>query len=388
MSDLYFSRDTKVYLEQDSNVWVLPILDGFSFSQATNASEITLNEMSTAAGVSRRARKTFNDSYAPAEWSFSLYARPIVATPAYATGWEPTVANHHSIEEPLWANFVAANDFGATTTDVWDSGVTPSTGSTVYDFDDSNVSELGTFTLYFALGDCSSATNQVYKITNCVTNSIGIDFDIDGIATLNFSGFGSIISDEGTTTPTATIDEGNADTDNFIRNRLTALTVQAGDDLAQGDPDGTGTYVLFPGAATNGTYSVVLTGGSINFENNITFLTPETLCTVNQPIGHVTGTRSISGSFTAYLSNAVGEGADLFDDLISATTVITNQFALNFDIGGTGNTPLVTINIPTASIEVPTHSIEDVISLEVNFNALASTMDQTDECTITYTGPA
>ncbi len=386
MADLYFSRDTKVYLEQDSNVWALPILDGFSFSQATNASEITLNEMSTAAGVSRRARKTFNDSYAPAEWSFSMYARPIVATPAHATGWEPTLANHHSIEEALWANFIAANDFDTTTTDEWAHGVTPSTSSTIYDFDDSNVSALGTFSLYFALGDCGTSTNQVYKIEGCVVNSISIDFDIDGIATMNFSGFGNIISDEGSTAPTATIDEGTADTDNFIRNRLTALTVQAGDDAAQG---GSGaTYVLFPGASSNGTYSVVLTGGSVNFENNITFLTPETLCTVNQPIGSVTGTRSISGNFTAYLSNGAGEGADLFDDLISATTVITNQFELNFDIGGTGNTPLVTVNIPTASLEVPSHSVEDVISLECNFNALASSMDGTDECTITYIGPA
>ena len=51
---LYFSRDTKMFLEFDSFVWEIPVLDGFSFSQATNSSEITLNEMESSAGVSRR----------------------------------------------------------------------------------------------------------------------------------------------------------------------------------------------------------------------------------------------------------------------------------------------------------------------------------------------
>ena len=40
---LYFNRETKVYVEIGSTVWEIPVLDGFSFSQATNTSEITLN---------------------------------------------------------------------------------------------------------------------------------------------------------------------------------------------------------------------------------------------------------------------------------------------------------------------------------------------------------
>lgn len=69
---LYFSRDTKVYVEIGSTVWEIPVLDGFSFSQATNTSEITLNEMADSSGNSRRARQMFTDSYAPAEWSLAL----------------------------------------------------------------------------------------------------------------------------------------------------------------------------------------------------------------------------------------------------------------------------------------------------------------------------
>ena len=72
-NNLFFSRDTRVLVEADSAVWEIPVLDGFSFSQATNSSEISLNEMESTSGVSRRGRRMFNDSYAPAEWSFSTF---------------------------------------------------------------------------------------------------------------------------------------------------------------------------------------------------------------------------------------------------------------------------------------------------------------------------
>ena len=90
---LYFSRDTRMFLQFRNTtdntelaadlgkgaLWEIPILDGYSFSQTTNTSEITLNEMESSAGVSRRGRRMFTDSLAPAEWSFStclLYTSP------------------------------------------------------------------------------------------------------------------------------------------------------------------------------------------------------------------------------------------------------------------------------------------------------------------------
>ena len=67
--NLFFSRDTRVIVSDRHasapTYWEIPVLDGFSFSQATNTSEITLNEMEAAAGGSRRGRRMFNDSYAP-----------------------------------------------------------------------------------------------------------------------------------------------------------------------------------------------------------------------------------------------------------------------------------------------------------------------------------
>ena len=174
-----------------------------------------------------------------------------------------------------------------------------------------------------------------------------------------------------TDVPTVTINEGTSATNNFIRNRLTTLTTTG--NTAEG--------------SIVGSYTLTLTGGSLNFENNITYLTPETLGIVNQPIGHVTGTRNIGGSFTCYLSNSAAGSADLFEDLIESTDVVTNDFNLVFDIGGT-SAPTMQVTLPTCHLEVPTHSIEDVISLEVNFHALPTTINSADEATIVYKGLA
>ena len=362
---LHFSRDTKVFCKQGSNVWELPVLDGFSFSQATNASEITLNEMESTAGTSRRARQMFNDSYAPAEWSFSTYARPNSAG--------------HCAEECLWANFVAANSFTADATPanagVWSAGVTVSSNTHTYDFDDSNKAALGTFDLFFVLGATSDTDDNfttgadltIYKIEGCVGNEVSIDFDIDGITTLNWSGFGKIITEEATFDASGALPRSITSTSNFIRNRLTTLDVASS----------------VSGSAV--TYLLTLTGGNITFSNNITFLTPETLGIVNQPLGHVTGTRSISGNFTCYLDTTANKSRDLFEHVIEATSTVTNSFDMAFNIGG-GSAPKLVVDIPTAHLEVPTHSIDDVISVEANFHALPSTIDGTNEATVAYTG--
>ena len=129
----------------------------------------------------------------------------------------------------------------------------------------------------------------------------------------------------------------------------------------------------------------MLTGGNVTISNNLTFLTPETLGVVNLPLGHVTGTRSVSGNFTCYLNAEGTSSAELFEDIIEATDRVTNSFGLLFKVGG-GNTPRIELNMPSCHLEVPSHSIEDVISMETNFHALPSTIDDTDELTIKYVG--
>ena len=360
---LYFSRDTQVFVKIGSAIWTMPVLDGFSFSQATNASEVTLNEMSDLSGNSRRARQMFTDSYAPAEWSFSTYARPFISAGSGA-GAADGAAKHHAVEEVLWAMMVgdaaySSNTFTGFTADATDLDIS---------FASSNKTTLGTADIFFVMGGAGAGTKTAYKIAGCCVNEASLDFDIDGIATINWSGFGTIITEQ-TSPPTVTRKEAIGDTTNFIRNRLTELTATSS----------------ISGGAIN--YALTLTGGSITMSNNMTFLTPETLGVINQPLDHVTGTRSISGSFTCYLSSAANGSMDLWEDLIGAVNTVTNSFALTFGIGGgSTNAPRVDIAMPACHLEVPVHSIDDIISVEMNFHALGTDIESADELSITYVG--
>ena len=82
---VFLQRDTVLHITPNDGdgtamstpvVYRVPVLEGFSFSQTTNSTDVTLSEMESSAGVSRRGRRVFNDSLAPAEWSFSTYIRP------------------------------------------------------------------------------------------------------------------------------------------------------------------------------------------------------------------------------------------------------------------------------------------------------------------------
>jgi len=477
-TQLYFSRDTKVYIEFGDKVWEVPVLDGFSFSQGNNSSEITLNEMESTGGISRRGRRAFNDSLAPGEWSMSTYVRPFQSdgTASATTGGADGDANMvHAVEEVLWAMMAGANaydaakydyentlainatdmvqgetyeivsagttDFTATNVGAADSNVgtvftrgsAAATGTGTVkrkvtahtasqnrvSFHASNSSTLGTANIYFVLGD---ANRTVMKLKDAVVNEASVDFEIDGISTINWSGQCSEVLDfsgsvhVGTTIPDAdgtadtthdgsdiavgdvwldsddshrlyimtdvdatpatkgyAINEAITDTSNFIRNRLTTLSV-----------NGSNTTGLLS------SYDLTLTGGNVTISNNISFITPEEIGLVNVPIGHVTGTRSVSGSFTCYLAvnDAARDGTgnksrDLFEDLRALTSTVTNNVNLTFSIGG-GSGNRLEIGLPTCHLEIPTHSIEDVISLETAFQALPSTIDNTNEATFTY----
>ena len=381
---LYFSRDTKVYIEIGSNVWEMPVLDGFSFSQATNVSEITLSEMEDSNRNSKRGKRAFNDSLAPAEWSFSTYVRPFVSAGTGA-GAADTAANHHAVEEVLWALMVgdaayASSTFTGFTADTTDANIT---------FANSNKSILGTANIYFVVGN---ANKKVYKLTGSVVNEAVLNFEIDGIATIDWSGLASeVVDDTASGLPTATIYEDTQATDNFIRNRLTQLTIRptgldiSGNVILNQDPDGDSVDEL------EASYDLTLTGGSITISNNITYIIPEELGKVNLPIGHVTGGRSVSGNFTCYLlkdTAGTNKSSDFFQDMKAITNVVTNSFELVFKVGGGTSTPRLELAMPTAHIDIPTHSIEDVIALETNFNALPSSIELTDEVALTYVGAA
>lgn len=392
---LYFSRDSKMYVEIGSAVWEIPVLDGFSFSQANNSTEVTLSEMEDSSGVSKRGRKVFNDSLAPVEWSFSTYARPFLSEGSDTAGnaEKDGTDRHHAVEEVLWSLLAGkattpytapdASTAAALTGFTFSSTATPNTdtgvGMTSLSFSTSNASTLNTCNIYFSLDDGGSDP-VVYKCDEAVVNEASIDFDVDGIATIAWSGFAKTLT-EGSK-PTVTVDEAVPATNNFIRNRLTQLAITAND------------TTTFPGSGS-GVYTLNLTGGNITFSNNISYLTPETLGSVNLPIGHITGARSISGSFNCYLGldsgTNTGTSTDFFNDLTStaARNKIVNSFDCIFKLGGASSTssvPAYHFDFPTAHFEIPAHSVEDVISIETTFQALPSTIGGTDEGTVRFSG--
>jgi len=421
----HFSRDTKVFMKwtvDDENatdtLYEIPVLDGYSFSQATNSSEITLSEAADSSGNSKRGRAMFNDSFAPAEWSFSTYMRP--TTSAAADTWAAATTGHagsskkFAVEGPLWAamsatsyDYAQGGDSTAITAGTWEPNE--------FNFQNSNKVALGVFDLYFVLGAAKDTATAlyttgtegvtIYKISDCSIGSASIDFDIEGLAAIAWSGQGKKIKEvtqlkttAGATSPAVTgeeyttkglISEGISSTSNYIRQKLTSLAISFDLSDSTGAPSG----VASDGETQLGadkTYSVVLTGGNITIENNLTYLTPETLGSVNQPLGHVMGTRSVSGNFTCYLNNVTDGSMDLLEDLHEADTVITNSFDMTFSIGG-ASAPKVAVAVPNCHLELPTHAIDDVIGVDVNFHALpadlsdATASNSANEITVTYT---
>ena len=445
---LQFTRNAKVYIElEGSQVWQLSVLDGFSFTQSINSSEITINE---AGSTSRRARLLFNDSLAPVEWSLSTYARP----------FEESASQVRCPEEALWAMMFGADAYSAGVfsrtgfvevtgiagvpgaaliangpeyeitvegdTNWTDIGALAATAGTrfiyngeditgttgtakltknintltndsdeapgdanIFNLSKSNVSSFSdSWNMYFAFED--GTNKQYYKLSSAVVNSASVDFDIDGIATISWSGFAKNLSDEGTSQPgvlAAARVEGLTSTTNFIRNRVSTVDLTRTDKFI-GDVDSPLGESDTPGAIKD-VYQVVLTGGNFTIENNINYLTPEELGVVNAPLANITGARSVSGSLTCYLDNdkTNSKSGELFADLVSDTSTIRNVFDLGINIGGgAASTPRLGFSLPTAHLEIPTINVEDLLTLEVNFHGQVQggDVDLTNEATISY----
>lgn len=388
-NSLHLTREVKVYWRlgtTGSKYWEIPVLDGMSFSQGTNITEITVAEMVDSSGATRRGRMGFNDSLNPAEWSFSTYARPFKSADGSGSG-------HHAVEEVLWAsmagasaNNYTANSLSADLAGSWSDVINSDAADMDIDFASSNILEFADAELLIHFpangdneGGSDTSRDLWYKIQEAVVNEATIDFDLDGITTINWSGFGTLIEDVSESAAANAVDVQNAvtqgitETGNFIRNRLTQLSLTPDTDINSGSA-----------------YNLVLTGGNITISNNIEYITPSSLAVVNRPIGSVNGTRSVTGNFTCYLNNALGTDIDssgaLFKDMVGASTDVKNNFVLNFQVGGTTAVPRVEFNFPQAHLEIPTHAVDDLVSVEVNFHGLPSSISETDEMTIKYVG--
>jgi hypothetical protein len=214
----------------------------------------------------------------------------------------------------------------------------------------SNKNELQKFTLIFKVD------NTIYKVANAAVNQAEITFDLQGIAMIAWSGFGTTLTSPATLqtwtgsnyTPFPT-----NDAKYYITNKLSTTTLVSN----------------ISGTAGN-TYSLPITGGNLTINNNIEYLTPENMGVVNNSIGYFTGTRSITGSLNAYLKTGSFESAKLLTDILAGlTTTSETKFKLQIEIGGISNQTRVEMLMDGCQLQVPTVDIQDVVSTTIGFTA-------------------
>ena len=379
--------------EDDANTFKIGVLDGYSFSQASENTDITVSE---AGATPQRAQKRFNDSLAPAEWSFQTYVRPY----KHGTASIRTSGNHDMVENILWAAIAGKDITGGALTGTSASAVTSDSTDCDVAFLRSDHHELLKLNIFFAL------ENTTYRLNDCQVNQVEVDFSIDGIATLSWSGNATSIdqvttaiedpskalhakpssTDTSTTVSTYVeqlnyVDITGPDDADYLRNKLSTLSLVV---AAQGG-----------GASAGGldakTYDIAITGGSITIANNITYLTPETLGQVDKPIGSFSGARQISGSLTCYLDTKSNGSNQLLSDLSAATGLISPQFDMSLFMGNaSGTVPNVEFDIPKAHLSIPTIETADVISTSIEFAAIGTGLDEGgtagDEMTVKYKG--
>lgn len=223
----------------------------------------------------------------------------------------------------------------------------------------SDLNQLQTFGMIFAVD------NVVYTLDNCAMTQVSIDFGLDGIATAAWSGQGTQLNESSivlsTLTAAATAKQTAAP---FITNKLSTASLTLKNDIGTGGNK----------AAADTAYAVALTGGNITINNNINYITPANLATVNVAQTYYTGTRAITGTLNAYLKTGTGVGGtgQLLKDMlanITSSTAIEPMFALTLAIGGSSNSTRVELDMQSVSLTVPTIDVQQVISTAINFTA-------------------
>jgi hypothetical protein len=411
------------------NTFELQVLDGFTFGQTSNADTITISEAGSSPTRGQRSFNTslgqadfsFSTYIRPSKattvkceeyvlWNSLLgsiatdsadaiavdYTAALTTPTAVAyvggvltvTGATGTLAvgevvmmTGHVTADHNTAIRITGVTAGTSWTGTWVSNpATPSTTAADYD----NVilrrtawNEQGT--TYAEVTTALSNKNQLvkfgmimvvdsitYVIDNCCLNQADIQFSLDGIAMIAWTGMGTALRQIATTAVFATSSPfaitggltGNYTykntTADFITNKLSTVTLKTG--------------IKGTGAA----YNLALTGGQITINNNVTYLTPANLGVVNQPVGYYTGTRAISGNVTAYLRTGSTNTAGLLSTLLAASSTsagIEPQYQLIVYIGGASATTRVELEMPMAFVQIPSIDAQAVLSTTINFTA-------------------
>jgi hypothetical protein len=314
------------------------------------------------------------------DWSLSTYVRPRLEEGDTVTEG-PDADDYVAAEEEVLWNALSSNVAIGTGGAGWVKTVGVSPLSTV-NFTSSNKHQLQAFGLVIVFEAVA------YVIDNCALESATLDFGLDAIATIAWAGKGTAMRQLASTTlvddtsaGTVTLTGGLGGTAKlkvtnakYIANKLSTMTFAR---------------TTFNGQSSK-TYTIALTGGSITIANNLTYLTPANLGTVNIPVAYFTGARAITASVTAYLKTGANETSTLLSDLLaSSATDDENQFAVTVELGGSANATKLVLDMPTTMVSIPTISSEQVISTTINLMPQAGStsaydIEGTNELTVKY----
>jgi len=372
-----------------ANTWQVEVLAGYAVSQAAATQDITTLESGLTPD---RAVTRFNTAINPVEWNFQCYLKPtgITNTKANTDGVSATSNAKPVADWFLWQAALSntAPAVGSEEQSVWENGGIFRSVSRVAS------ANVAAHTPNFAVAQENHLyivmDNVYYQVSNAAVNEASVDSAIDSIATTTWTGFGTnlvelrngprnnAVSVFGGVLNSGVETSANSNayavtaesayqpwnsynvassiaSASFIKNRLTTLSAF---------------HTPASGSPVNYTFPVTAMNWSLN--NNITYLTPEELSTLNAPIGNFAGSRTISGTFSAYLRHGTAQSATFLKNIVEDSRVSHSTAAnANLQVGGT-SVPYVAFYHPAVQFDFPTHAIEDVISVSAAFQAQES----------------
>ena len=382
-----------------TNTWKVEVLAGFAVTSSSATQDITSLESGTDPD---RSQQRFNTAINPVDWNFQTYLRPTGVETGAEVNTTTAKTNNTGNVKPvadwfLWQSMVSNTKVadGTEENSVWASGgklqtttVAAGTGSFP---SKSNFSTATENHMYFKLD------NVVYQVSNATVNQATVDAGIEEIATTTWGGFGTtlkeltgvprnnaisvfggILNDGSSVTANSTTENatvtasyhsfaqmnvaGAVGTNSFIKNRLSTIEF----------------HHKASAGASDEKFTFPVTALSFDYNNNITYLTPEELSALNEPIGQFTGSRAVTGSATMYLRTGDLESAGFLRNISEDSRTSSAQTSnANLIIGGT-TAPYVAFQLDACQFEFPQIATDDVISMSVNFVAQEATANKGD----------
>jgi hypothetical protein len=393
MSAIDLAGGASVSSMTPSNTWEIGILAGYAASQASSSQDIT----SLESGLNPdRAQKRFTTSINPTEWSLSCYIRPTGleqtsgTTKIHETGNSMPVADWF-----LWQSLLSNTYWsdGTSLTSAWkpDGKFELEEQAAAYrrHAHRPNFASASEGHLYFQID------NVIYQVSNATVNQASVDIAVDAIGLTQWSGFGTHLIELRDSPRDNAISVFGGVLNSGVR---IASNSNAYASTASSSYHPWGTYNV-AGVITEAkflknrlstielnyqanSYTFPITSASFTYNNNITYLTPETLSEVNRAIGQFVGARDISGSLTAYLRGGDASSSHLLRTIKEDNrTNHASTANANLQISG-GSAEKFSLYMPAVQFSLPTTGIEDVITVSVDFRAQERTKGKGDELVI------